>query len=287
MNAKHFVKATLIALLTSVSFTLSHGTAQAISCGDTLGPGGSYTLSTDLNCSNDFALYVIGPVTVDLNGHALRCTDFAGGVEVSGTSAQVFNGSIIGCEPGVEAIGSTHQFSFLVVQGYVAAGFDIESTDSYYGHNLVTTSRAAHPDAIGFFVIGTGNTLSQNSAAGNEAGFWDGGTKSTYIANFARGNYFGFFARGLKTSKQSLLKKNTATKNAVGIGWYGSTARMTKNTVTKNTIVGLGLFADGKSLVSGNTVKENLGDLYDTTPGCGSNVWQSNSFTIANQPCIH
>jgi len=122
---------------------------------------------------------------------------------------------------------------------------------------------------------------------GNDKGFWDLGTKTTYTVNTASGNYLGFFARDLASSQQSVLTKNTVTKNAVGIGWYGGTATITKNKVTKNTIVGIGLFANGKSLVSGNTVTQNLGDLYDTTPGCGTNVWKHNSFTIANQTCIH
>src|SRR5262249_28789156 len=128
MNAKHLVKITLVALLTSVAFTLSHGTAQAVSCGDTLGPGGTFTLTTNLNCSipGNYALHIVGPVTVDLKGHTLTCANTnTFGIHVTGNTATVKNGTITGCGHGVVLDSSKDKLSYLIVQGYNYDGFII------------------------------------------------------------------------------------------------------------------------------------------------------------------
>lgn len=53
--------------------------ATPINCGDTLGPGGTLTLETDLTCTSPnpdedptTALTLVGPVTLNLKGHTLN-----------------------------------------------------------------------------------------------------------------------------------------------------------------------------------------------------------------------
>src|SRR3990167_8378901 len=60
---------------------LSPAQAAHINCGDVLGPGGRFVLDADLSCPNPDpdeepwagALTVVGPVEVDLQGHAVSC----------------------------------------------------------------------------------------------------------------------------------------------------------------------------------------------------------------------
>src|SRR5262249_9722602 len=143
MKTKQLFKATLVALLVSISLTLSYGRAQAISCGDTLGPGGIYTLTTDLTCSNPngFVLYIAGPVTVNLNGHTLTCMDLNTlGTSFYGTAAKVFNGTVSGCNYGVYINGSKDQVSHVVAQDYRKFGFSVVGPAKIrVDHNTATT----------------------------------------------------------------------------------------------------------------------------------------------------
>src|SRR5262245_54399775 len=74
--------------------------AEAVNCGDKLGPGGSFTLTADLGpCATSVALTVQGPVTVDLGGHAVSGST---GILIIGSQAQVRNGFVTGCNIGVD-----------------------------------------------------------------------------------------------------------------------------------------------------------------------------------------
>jgi hypothetical protein len=163
MNAKKWLKAALLALLCGAA-TLTpmlRGDALAISCGDTLGPGGSYVLDADvMNCpAESVGLHIVGPVDVDLNGHTVACATvgsiFTIAIEVTGKKAQVHNGKIATCYVGVQiSNGIKHQLSYLTAQD-VPISFSIQGDKSKLVHNasVCTSVYCTHND-IGFTVLG-------------------------------------------------------------------------------------------------------------------------------------
>src|SRR5262245_63475221 len=69
--------------------------AEAVNCGDKLGPGGSFTLTADLGpCATSVALTVQGPVTVDLGGHAVSGS--VTGILIIGSQGTVRKGFVSG-----------------------------------------------------------------------------------------------------------------------------------------------------------------------------------------------
>src|SRR5262249_9103730 len=85
--------------------------AEALNCGDTLGPGGSFTLTADVGpCTPPAGLFVAGPVTVNLNGHTVTCDTSGGGnigIDIQGSGAVLKNGLVILCNTGVQIEGNT------------------------------------------------------------------------------------------------------------------------------------------------------------------------------------
>jgi hypothetical protein len=74
----------------ALALVLGPGEAQAeITCGSTLGPGGTYVLNTDLVCPASADKYgpgvllVVGGATLDLNGHTVTCSNRGWGIRVN------------------------------------------------------------------------------------------------------------------------------------------------------------------------------------------------------------
>ncbi len=79
MNAKKLMQAGLFATLGL--FGSLPSLAYAVSCGDTLGPGGTIVVDQSLACtssSTPTALTIVGLVTVDFQNHAVNCFGFPG-----------------------------------------------------------------------------------------------------------------------------------------------------------------------------------------------------------------
>jgi hypothetical protein len=103
----HWVQlATFATFCAAVLATAEVANAVTLSCGDTVGPGATIVVDADLNgCTGagTAALTVVGPVTLDLNGHELRCAAInpADGLHVIGEHARVVNGAVRACGYGV------------------------------------------------------------------------------------------------------------------------------------------------------------------------------------------
>ena len=71
---------------------------HAISCGDTLGPGGNFKLQQDLDCSGTSlpALNVRDGAVLDLNGHIVTCRNLGPCMSLLGADTQVFDGVVGG-----------------------------------------------------------------------------------------------------------------------------------------------------------------------------------------------
>lgn len=96
----------------------------AIGCGDQLGPGGSFLLSTDIDCDVDPAITIVGPVKVDLGGHTITCLTIGTGVRVEGRKARVRNGTVTRCETGISVAGNHHRLRRLAATENVDKGFE-------------------------------------------------------------------------------------------------------------------------------------------------------------------
>src|SRR5688572_33307243 len=84
-----------------LTLLLATGSAQALSCGDTVST--SITLSADLHYTTGYtALHVATPgITIDLNGHTLSGTSALQGIDLEAGLVTVKNGTIRGFWGGI------------------------------------------------------------------------------------------------------------------------------------------------------------------------------------------
>jgi parallel beta-helix repeat protein len=289
MNTKQWMKATLTVLLSGVALALSRGTAQAISCGDTLGPGGSYTLTADvLNCPTTAALQVVGPVQVDLNGHTISCASYNSfGIQVLGKKAIVTNGRVVECGVGVLVQGSGRHFIGHIVAQNDIQGFAVYSP-SRLEYNTAAGISVAGPSPAGYgFMLWEGhNSLRFNQAYNNKAaGFRVEGAGNHLFGNTAAYNYNGFTFSD--TAHYATVSSNIVTNNrGPGVEFNGDHGTLKHNTVTNNEY-GIQMYSDANNKIFGNTVTGNTAfDLWEHTFGCGTNVWTANTFGTANDGCV-
>lgn len=145
----------------------SPATAQ-IACGDTLGPGGSFVLQGDLSCATPRALTLVGPVKVDLGNHTITCTSGGlVGIRLDGKGASLRNGSIEGCDNGVEVFGvGRHKVSQLAIRGGTNAGVYTNSPG-----NRISDVDVAFTIGTGFLVAFDKQQLDRCSATQVATGF--------------------------------------------------------------------------------------------------------------------
>ena len=220
--------------------------AEAVSCGDTLGPGGVVTLTSDVGpCSTD-ALTVVGPVIVDLAGHTISCSfPSLFGVVMTGKGAVLRNGGVKGCFQGVAAAGDSQ-----IV-------------------NVV-----AQENNFGFFIQGARNTLDGNSAVSNTQGFFViGASSSRFSGNIATGNTDTGF-NVISATRSTFIGNAVFSSTNFGFQVSGSNNVLTGNTVAANPF---GIFLSGSmNTLSLNTLVGNVTDAIDTTPDCDKNKWLRN-----------
>ncbi len=116
------------------------------------------------------------------------------------------------------------------------------------------------------------------------------------VANNNGGDGEGAGIQLWKSSDDTLIS-NTATGNGIfGIGLFGSGSDsgsngniLRSNQTDGNGRTGIVLDSfSSQNLMQANKAHNNGGfDLADNNPACDANTWKSNSFTTANQPCIH
>src|SRR5262245_11809250 len=273
MNTKKWLKTTLLALLCGASILTPtlRGDALAISCGDTLGPGGSYVLDADLlNCPAEaVALNVIGPVDVDLNGHTVACAThgsiFTIGIEVTGKKAQIHDGKISTCYVGVQlSSGTKHQLSYLTAQE-TPISFSIQSDKTKLDHNASVCTSPYCVNSLGFSILGSNNTLDHNEAYDGLEGFIVGCDNNHLTNNTSNNNNWNGFFLGSNV-QNTVLSGNTAIGNSLYGFWIsGNATHLKKNQASKNQY---GIWADlgtTNSVITANTVTDNL--IWDLDDG--------------------
>ena len=252
----------MLGVLTLALFGISG--AEAVGCGDTVGPGGSVTLTGDLICFGS-ALTVHGPTIVDLGGHTVNCGSAGGGasVAITGSGAVVRNGRVVNCDVGVGVGGSGgHQVKNVLVQSS-NIGFEVLSPKNTLINN------AAMGNGHGFFVASNGNVLQWNTAASNAIfGFWLGSANGNVVrSNTATANGNNGFE--LEGAIGNALASNNAFGNiAIGISLHGGS---TKNVIQVNVSLG-----------------NSTNDLEDDNFSCDTNSWTGNVFGTKDPTgCIH
>ena len=297
------------------------GTAQAVNCGDVIGPNETVVLGQDLLACDDTAptaLTVIGPAMLDLNGYRVGCEDVDGngavpdGIALVGKKATVWNGQVENCREGVVVAGEgKHRVEEVTTTLNTRNGFHVASDGSRLYRNDADTNELngfrvdgdkndlrdnAATTTLrfnGFNVSGDKNKLRLNRAIANDAkGYNIGGDKNKLDQNIASHNDSeGFTVSGNKNT----LRKNLATEN----GYHGYQLQGDKNKLIDNQALDNGRAGirvqNGyeknlimKNTASGNDTKggEPDSDLEDLNPDCGSTRWRDNDFNTSNQACI-
>jgi parallel beta-helix repeat protein len=203
----------------------------------------------------DEALVILGPVTVDLNGHTITCVDgLRVGIQL-GASVKLKNGTITGCSVGLETDGGRNTIERLTVTGN-GIGIRILS-----GVRNTVTSILADGNLVGFWMEeADGNTLSDSTASNNtDAGFLvDDGQRNVLSGNRALGNGRGFVVGSGELRTQ--LTGNVAEHNE-GPGFFvGALANSTVlkgNHAVSNGGDGFQIFDSSRTQVIDNEARGN------------------------------
>jgi len=246
------------------------------------------------------------------------------GVLIEGTGATVRNGAIRGCRSGVTAGGAgKHRVSDVSV--FFASAVAIRTTSErnkisnsfslfpsgtgfeVEGEGNVLTGNAATGGRIGFDVAGR-STLKKNIASGSERiGFEIRSSRSVLTDNRAIGALTAFEIRG----DANRLLRNQADDNSTGffLESFAEANVLTRCSATDSALNGFAVAGDGNRLqrsraednggngirlastasgnvVTGSVARGNELDLFDGTPGCGTNLWRRNGFGSSNDACI-
>jgi hypothetical protein len=107
-------------------------------CGGTVGPGGTLVMTADITgCATSPALTIVGPVTVDMNGHTVGCSSGTGtGIEQDGASAILKNG-VVGPSCGIAVVASgsgKHQVLNVLTWGNTR-GFQVRSDGNHLSND--------------------------------------------------------------------------------------------------------------------------------------------------------
>jgi parallel beta-helix repeat protein len=241
--------------------------AAALSCGDTIGPGGAVTLTEDLigPCDTNPVLRVIGPVVLDLNGHTVSCggrildSNSANytGLVVEGQDAYVKNGSIADCGAGLLLIGgeptpTAHTILEVTVRDNFRQGINVGS----HGNRLI--GNTAVRNSVGIRFNGDNNVLMRTAALNNAIGIEiaDSLGNNVLVANTATHNDVGFSVAG---SKNTLIGNKAAKNRAEGFRVNSGIGNVIMDNIAKkNAGDGLSITSRG-NVVKGNHVQHNGG----------------------------
>jgi parallel beta-helix repeat protein len=252
--------------------------ASPISCGQVLGPGGTFALDSPLTGCSGTAV-VVKSAELNLNGHTVTCGSGSDtGIRIEGTGSRVMNGTITGCGFAVDVAGSgghhvekvtatDNTTGFVVTTGSDNELLQNTATDCDYGFVVqVSNNRLSANTATGnvvSYVIsgGSGNDLTDNTAKDSELGFQISSSSTALSGNTAAGNRYGFVV----PAGGNELTDNVATSNRSGIAVQngGEGNRLRSNAASGNVVV----------------------DLTDEN-ACGRNEWQANTFGLASEACI-
>ncbi len=278
-------------------------TQAAISCGDSLGPGGPYVLTSDLSCSGP-GLYLTGPAILDLRGHTIDCDGYGPGITISGRNAIVTNGRVTNCALGIQVSGSGGDTitRMEVDHGYSGTGILIETggDDAPVTQSIILAGNRIQGNYIhdnpgdGMDIGGFGhNQVTNNRFENNRDGVYDSSDFDQYTGNVFTDTSgdAGIYLTG----DHNFLTGNVSNSNRYGfwISDNGSFNTINSNTAKNNYYDGIRVEGESNTIngnvATGNATSGDPGnyDLYDGNYLCDSNIWNANTFGTANDSCIH
>jgi hypothetical protein len=248
-----------LSLTVLVSLTLI-SPLWAVTCGETLGPGGVYTLTGNLDCfdSEGVAVVVRDGATLNLGGF----TVVGGGgpaVILDGTAATLRGGWAYALGV-VVVVGGTgrHHVLDLTIPDTVVEGVRVSSDD-----NVVERVHCLGGPWVGLVIDGEGNDIRENTAVGSELFIQVNGSGNRVRLNVSMEDSSGIFVHG---------NRNLIARNQMGEG--GGVNR--------------GYWVTGV----GNILLWNAApgvydvDAEDRNGDCQRNRWIANQFETADPPCI-
>jgi Right handed beta helix region len=191
---------------------------------------------TDILCpSDDPAVTVVGPATLDMNGHRIFGGHSNQGVLLDGKGATLKNGAVIEFRVGVHVSGSGgHTVDTVASRDNEAHGFQIDSAGNRVEHSVAYIN-----GGIGFFVFSfrfpesragfaNGNTLSDDVAVFSGSwGFRLGGNDGSYKRNLASENEGGGFL--VEGTHNSLLHNSSHGNRGNGFEVSGTEHQLFEN----------------------------------------------------------
>ena len=258
----------------------------------------------------------------DQNGNGFETIT---GIALEGSGATVRGGAVRGCRQGIGVGGAgrhavanvsvlfsastgmridsdrnvvTDSFAFFnggtgfsvagkanVLSGNAAtgnrAGFEVEQ------RNTLQRNIASGSERTGFVVRGRQAKLTGNRAVGGSIGFEITGTSNRLTDNESADNSTGFFLEG--RSKRNKLTGNVATGSGInGFAVDGLGHKLMKSRAEGNSGNGIRVASTASriSVRSSSARNNDQADLFDNTPGCGTNRWRNNAFGSRNDACI-
>jgi hypothetical protein len=246
--------------------------AWAVACGDTLGPGGVYTLTADLDCrESERALTLVDRVTLDLGGYTL----FAAwpGVLIKGHGVSLEHGQIVGCDICVNATGTSHRLSRLTMAG------DFHETALFMTDDTVLEDLTLRGSLL---VVGDGNHLTRVIITHADPGLYVEGAGNVVREGLVSESQNGMIIIGAR----NVLRRNTMTQSVDSqLVVQGDHNVLLGNVVL--TSPGSGIEVDGQgNRILRNMSLENYQDLVDRSGTCTANVWRANVAETASPPCL-
>jgi len=265
--------------------------AFGVGCGDVITT--DTTLTADVGpCASDAdpVLTLVGPATLDLNGHTVRGLPGAQtevGIQIEGEKAKLRNGFVEDCESAAVVVGGSgaHRIENVIARNNSNDGFEISSSRNHLLHN---TTMNNHDD--GFVVNGSGNLLIGNAALDDSVGFSVAGEHNTLARNTAvRCDEIGF---GINGSRHRVVDNRVVGSDLAGISVSGSGHLVTANQSIGNTRMGIEVTATATRLLDnvalGNArLGGDASDLSDASATCADNLWRRNVFATAEPSCTH
>jgi parallel beta-helix repeat protein len=213
--------------------------AGHITCGAVLGPGGTFTLDSDVGPCPDPVIITVHSATLNLNGFTVSGTAvlLTGQhcVELIGTRATLRGpGTVQTCERGVVVRGDgQHTVQDVIAEFHTNNGFFLGSNDNRLTHNTsrsntfvgisvgsqrnrLTENTAASNGVLGFQIAGDDNAIQDNLAANNATTgieVVEGATGNRLMGNVGASNSAFDLADDNPNCDQNRWRGNTGTRN--------------------------------------------------------------------------
>jgi nitrous oxidase accessory protein NosD len=239
------------------SFERNESVAAQPACGSTI--TASVTLRRNLGPCSQGLLIFGSNIVFNLAGHSI-------------TGVQQTNQEVSGIT-GVSIEGSSDTVRDGSISGFFT-GVVLEETTNATIENLRLSNNGLNAEAAIFYggidlFSSTNTTVTENSLTNDGIGVQVLGMPGVGMHN--------------------VLTSNTLVRNHVGIGVFQqNTTEVLDNRIIDSQGQGVEVFQSPGSIIEGNVAVGNSPDLTDftTTPPCGSDVWNNNIFSTANQSCI-